>query len=178
MAHSRPQALTLHTKCATTLVVVQAEAVTQQDLALINAYNPGISSAWMMQRAMSVRVGEQVAPNVINRMLSANFTAMHAKGKHVMRPFLQDVMQFGPFLSTVIGQMARDPLFIPELIRHVGWGAMLDWLGNFVQLGLHRVRYALSRRKVDDGASLSKRAYRRRRQVDAVRYGSGADFKL
>lgn len=68
---------------------MQADALDQASLASINAYNPGLSSAWMLQRAMSVRVGEALDRDQINRMLSANFSAMAARGDDFMRPFLQ-----------------------------------------------------------------------------------------
>jgi hypothetical protein len=58
-------------------------------LGLIHAYNPGLSSAWMLQRAMSVRRGESPPPNMINRMLSGNFQAMEGLGDPVLKPFLQ-----------------------------------------------------------------------------------------
>ena len=41
----------------------------QSSLSLIHFYNPGLSSAWMLQRAMSVRPGDSPPPNLINRML-------------------------------------------------------------------------------------------------------------
>ena len=34
----------------------------------MNAYNPGLSGAWMLQRAMSVRPGERPDPNFINQV--------------------------------------------------------------------------------------------------------------
>ena len=50
----------------------QADALDSQALAAINAYNPGLSGAWMLQRAMSLRVGQkQVAVLVA--------AAMHAR---------------------------------------------------------------------------------------------------
>eukprot|EP00798_Chlamydomonas_sp_ICE-L_P008360 gene8360-3440_t len=83
-------------------------------LGLINFYNPGLSSAWMLQRAMSVRTGDKVAPNLINRMLAGNFKAMEGLGDPVMKPFLQDVIQLGPLMSTLTKQMLTDPMSIPQ----------------------------------------------------------------
>ena len=48
--------------------MVQADALDKQSLALVNAYNPGLSGAWMLQRAMSVRPGEKPNPNFINQV--------------------------------------------------------------------------------------------------------------
>ena len=47
---------------------MQADALDKQSLALVNAYNPGLSGAWMLQRAMSVRPGEKPNPNFINQV--------------------------------------------------------------------------------------------------------------
>jgi hypothetical protein len=43
------------------------DSLSQADLALINAYQPSLSTAWMFQRAMSVPVGASPRPNFINR---------------------------------------------------------------------------------------------------------------
>lgn len=67
----------------------QADALDRGALAAINAYNPGLSSAWMLQRAMSVRPGRPPAPGFVNDLLGANFAAMQQKGDAVLRPFLQ-----------------------------------------------------------------------------------------
>lgn len=76
-------------RAVTHVVLLQADALDRQSLARINAYNPGLSSAWMLQRAMSVRVNEDLDRDQINRMLAANFSAMAARGDAFMRPFLQ-----------------------------------------------------------------------------------------
>lgn len=60
-----------------------------ESLAAVNSYNPGLSSAWMLQRAMSVRPGKQPKPHFINSLLSQNFQMMENLGDPVMKPFLQ-----------------------------------------------------------------------------------------
>lgn len=47
---------------------VQADALDKRSLAPVNAYNPGLSGAWMLQRAMSVRPGEKPNPDFINQV--------------------------------------------------------------------------------------------------------------
>ncbi len=63
--------------------MVQADALDKQSLALVNAYNPGLSGAWMLQRAMSVRPGEKPNPNFINqvRMTHPSYGDSTAAGK-------------------------------------------------------------------------------------------------
>jgi len=67
----------------------QADALDRDALGAINAYNPGLSSAWMLQRAMSVRPGRPPAPGFVNALLGANFGAMQRRGDAVLKPFLQ-----------------------------------------------------------------------------------------
>ena len=67
----------------------QADALDRDALVAINAYNPGLSSAWMLQRAMSVRPGRPPAPGFVNALLGANFGAMQRRGDAVLKPFLQ-----------------------------------------------------------------------------------------
>ena len=158
---------------------MQADLLDKRSLRKINAYNPGLSAAWMLQRAMSVRPDEKIPQDLVNRMLSSNFHAMANSGDAVMRPFLQDVMKFWPFTRTVLGQMARDPLFIPQLLKHVGPLAMLDWLKNHIMLGLYELLYVLVRplrRKAEKGEAWDERTrFRIKRWHDALQYGSGRD---
>lgn len=47
-----------------------ADALNMDDLALVNAYNPGLSSAWMLQRAMvgsRTQDGQAPPADLINR---------------------------------------------------------------------------------------------------------------
>lgn len=67
----------------------QTDALDQEALAAINAYSPGLSSAWMLQRAMSVRPGSSPSPNFVNRLLGANFAAMQRDSEATLKTFLQ-----------------------------------------------------------------------------------------
>ena len=67
----------------------QVDALDKEALGAINGYNPGLSGAWMLQRAMSIRVGQQAEPDFINQLLSKNFEAMQRNGDATLRPFLQ-----------------------------------------------------------------------------------------
>ncbi len=49
---------------------LQAGAVDAASLSLIHGYNPGLSSSWMLQQAMSVRAADAPPPStLINKML-------------------------------------------------------------------------------------------------------------
>lgn len=41
---------------------------------------------------------------------------------------MQDVLQFGPLLQTMGAQILLDPLFVPQLLAHVGVMPMADWI--------------------------------------------------
>lgn len=71
------------------LAHLQADALDKEALGIINAYSPGLSGAWMLQRAMSLRVGQRQDPNFVNKLLGTNFGAMQRLGNGVLMPFLQ-----------------------------------------------------------------------------------------
>ncbi|KXZ52262.1 hypothetical protein GPECTOR_10g893 [Gonium pectorale] len=163
---------------------LEADCVDRGSLGLVHAYNPGLSSSWMMQKAMSVRLGDTPSPQLINRMLAGNFKAMERLGEPVMKPFLQDVIQFGPMVQTMGAQMLTDPLSIPGLIAHVGPGPLLEWLGHMGALGsytaLHGAAQAAGLREaVARAPGIGARSrFALRRLLDAWEYGSGKDYKL
>ncbi|GIL77743.1 hypothetical protein Vretimale_6651 [Volvox reticuliferus] len=179
-------ALTRHLARLTTALAeaVEADALDRDSLGLVHAYSPGLSSSWMMQKAMSVRKGEQPPPDLINRMLAGNFKAMERLGDPVMKPFLQDVIQFGPMVQTMTAQMLTDPVSIPGLITHVGPMPLLEWLGHMANLAvytvLHGAASALGLRNTLAGASFltPRERFALNRLLDAWEYGSGQDYKL
>ena len=65
----------------------------KSDLGEINAYTPNLSAAWMFQKAMSVKMGQNVDPKFVNRLLATNFEVMNDMGPTTMMPFLQDVVR-------------------------------------------------------------------------------------
>ncbi|GIL49897.1 hypothetical protein Vafri_6207 [Volvox africanus] len=179
-------ALTRHLARLTTALAeaVETDALDRESLALVHAYNPGLSSSWMMQKAMSVRKGEQPPPDLINRMLAGNFKAMERLGDPVMKPFLQDVIKFGPMMRTMTAQMLTDPLSIPGLISHVGPMPLLEWLGHMTNLAaytaLNGVASAVDLRNKAASASFltPRERFALNRLLDAWEYGSGQDYKL
>jgi hypothetical protein len=57
----------------------------------MNPYQPNLSGAWFMQRAMSAQVGSSPPAGLTNYILGSNFQVMSQLGDETMRPFLQDV---------------------------------------------------------------------------------------
>merc|ERR1719258_343642 len=101
------------------------------------AYLPSLSVAWLFQRAMSIRVGARTRPDFINQLLGQNFAALESLGPWALRPFLQDVVQFGPLGLALGKMMLGDPAFTLTILRELGPGPVLEWLGHFLALGLY-----------------------------------------
>lgn len=174
-------ALTRHLERLTSAITeaIKVDAVDRGSLAAINSYNPGLSGAWMLQRAMSVRVGQQPNPDFINTLLGTNFGAMQRLGRPVLYPFLQDVPQFGPLAATMFNQMVADPLFVPQILKHVGPVAFFDWFVHFIGLGLYTVLNALAPPLRIVATKLpGRQSYALHRQLDSWKYGSGQDYTL
>lgn len=47
----------------------------------------------------------------------------------MLKPFLQDVVQFGPLARVLAGVTVDAPLSIPPLVLHVGILPLVDWIG-------------------------------------------------
>lgn len=174
-------ALTRHLARLTSALTeaVQADALDRRALGAVNSYNPGLSGAWMLQRAMSLRVGQQQDPQFVNKLLGKNFAVMQKMGKPVLMPFLQDVPQFGPLALTMGGQMVNDPLFVPEILKHVGPTAFIDWFVHFIGLGGYTALNALAPPlRAVAGQLPTRQRFLLNRQLEAWRYGSGQDYKL
>lgn len=92
---------------------------------------------------------------------------------------MQDVPQFGPLALTMGGQMVNDPLFVPEILKHVGPTAFVDWFVHFVGLGGYTALNALAPPlRAVAGRLPSRQRFLLNRQLEAWRYGSGQDYEL
>jgi lycopene cyclase CruP len=157
----------------------------RDSLSKINAYNPGLSSAWMLQRAMSVPSFDSDSgatapdPDFVNRLLGKNFAAMADLGPEVLRPFLQDVVQAGPLSATLVRQVVNDPLFVPAIFGRVGIPALADWFLHFTALtaftALHSAAQAAGARAWAEGLP-PKRRFVVKRLLEQWEFGSGMDY--
>ncbi|CAI6004527.1 unnamed protein product [Closterium sp. NIES-64] len=129
---------------------LSADLLTRDALASINPYQPNLSGAWLLQRAMSARVGSTPPPDFINTLLATNFACMQKLGDPVVRPFLQDVTQFAPLALTMGSMVVTRPSLLPTIFLQVGPVPLLDWLQHFIALAafsaLHHLASALSLR--------------------------------
>jgi hypothetical protein len=103
---------------------------------------------------------------------------MEKLGDPIMRPFLQDVLQFVPLLRTLTLAAGQDPLTPLKVVPQVGLPAMLDFLIHFSALGV----YTLLASTV--GPSLStvsavlprKVGFKVKRMAESFKFGSGLDY--
>lgn len=155
---------------------LNADALSQTDLALLQPYQPNISVTWLFQRTMSVGVSQKLSSNQINELLSGVFTAMNELGDDVLKPFLQDVVQFSGLSQTLALTAVKRPDLVLPVIPQVGIPPLLDWLVHYVNLGLYSGLSEISQPLLPTFKNLSpEQKYRLDRLVEAWQYGSGKD---
>lgn len=159
-------------------MAIQADALTATDLQLLQPYQPNIAVTWMFQRAMSVGINQQLDPNCINTLLAAVFRSMQVLGDDVLRPFLQDVVQFPALTRTLIQTTISSPLAVLPVVPQVGIPTLWDWLLNYINLGAYSAIYPFSgiiSSAIDRLPPSEQYVYRQ--YVQAIEYGAGRDFK-
>ena len=164
---------------------LRAGATDARSLGQLNPYMPNLSGTWLFQRAMSAPRGTAPADDFVNTLLSTNFGVMQRLGDSVLRPFLQDVPQFGALTATLANMMATRPLLIPRILVHVGPEALLDWFRHYLLMGLYSLLWtllggpltaALQPRGLATRLLPPRAAYTLSRWLDAWQYGSGLDY--
>lgn len=145
-------------------------------LAALQPYQPNLSVTWLFQKSMSVGVNQTLSPDHVNAVLSAVFGEMAQLGDGVLKPFLQDVVQFTPLAQTLFWTGLRHPLLITRILPQVGLPALLDWMKHYVNLGVYT---ALAGAEPQISPIIQRGAPRFRyygdRQLDAWVYGSGQE---
>ena len=159
---------------------LETDQLDQASLSAVAAYLPSLSVAWLFQRAMSIRVGARTRPDFINQLLGQNFAALESLGPWALRPFLQDVVQFGPLGLALGKMMLDDPAFTLTILRELGPGPILEWSGHFLALGLYA---GLHRTASPALAKLAPalppaQRFRLNRLREALEFGSGSDYRL
>nr|GLL23034.1 uncharacterized protein LOC109187702 [Ipomoea trifida] len=187
---------------------VDEDFLDSQSLSLLNPYMPNLSASWLFQRAMSAKKHSDVPPDFINDLLFSNFRSMQVGrsqlcflgtcfcssfyralfvmmicqrlGDPVLRPFLQDVIQFGPLVKTLGLVMLTKPQILPSIFKQVGIPVLLDWSGHFFMLGYYTFLSTYLdpaiRPLIDTFPA--KMRYEWKRRLEAWKYGAGLDYKL
>lgn len=152
---------------------LQTDQLSSQALALLQPYQPSLSVTWLFQRAMSAGVEQKIAPNQINQLLSVVFLQMSQLGDPVLKPFLQDVVQFPALTQTLLKTAMAHPGLVARVIPQVGLMTLLDWMVHYVNLGAYSALSVLGQPWVKIPPVPQ---YYYRRWVEAWQYGSGGDY--
>ena len=155
----------------------QAMSTTGYAYALLQPYQPSLTVTWLFQRAMSVGVNQKIAPDQINQLLSAVFQEMQQLGTPVLKPFLQDIVQFSALTQTLLKTGLYHPILVAKIIPQVGLASLLDWMLHYSNLGVYTALFWLSPMlEIWIKNQPNKQQYYWYRLVDAWKYGSGGDY--
>ncbi|MEM7725424.1 MAG: FAD-binding oxidoreductase [Cyanobacteria bacterium P01_A01_bin.45] len=160
---------------------LETNNLSSQALGLLQPYQPSLTVTWLFQKAMSVGINQKIAPNQINELLSIVFAQMQNLGDSVLKPFLQDVVQFSGLTKTLALTSLKHPFIITQIIPQVGLIAILDWMVHYLNLGIYSILFRINQ-SLDSFIKLlinllpDTAKYYWNRWVDAWKYGSGGDY--
>ncbi len=155
---------------------LETDQLSVKALKLLQPYQPSLSVTWLFQKAMSVGVNQNIPSDRINNLLSVVFEEMQNLGESVLKPFLQDVVQFPGLTKTLLKTNFSHPILVIKLIPQLGLFSLLDWMLHYINLGIYAVLFAMSQMIEPLLKDLpNKYLYYWHRRVDAWKYGSGAD---
>lgn len=150
------------------------DRLNNQDLALLQPYQPNISVTWLFQQTMSVEVGKEVNPEQINNLMDGVFAVMDRLGDDVLKPFLQDVIQFAPLAKTL--PLVNPKLVLP-LLPQIGINSLVSWLVHYFNLALYSGLYRGGKLAQPLVKLSPTQQYYYQRWLDAWQYGSGGDYE-
>ncbi|MBW4564069.1 MAG: FAD-binding oxidoreductase [Mojavia pulchra JT2-VF2] len=156
---------------------LQTNQLSAKALAMLQPYQPSLAVTWLFQRAMSVGVDQKIAPDQINQLLSAVFEEMEQLGITVLKPFLQDIVQFPALTQTLLKTGFANPGLIVKIIPQVGLASLLDWMVHYGNLSVYTALFWLSPMLETLVKHLpSQQQYYWHRLVDGWQFGSGSDY--
>jgi lycopene cyclase CruP len=156
---------------------LHTDLLTAAALNLLQPYQPNLSVTWLFQKAMSAKAGQSIDPHQINQLLSAVFQEMQQLGDPVLKPFLQDVVQFPALFQTLMKTAIAHPALVLKIIPHVGLGVLLNWLWHYANLAGYSALYPLTQPLATWAKTRSpQQQYYVHRWLDALKYGSGGDY--
>ncbi|MGI0485986.1 FAD-dependent oxidoreductase [Pantanalinema rosaneae CENA516] len=156
---------------------LQTDSLDRSALALLQPYQPNLAVTWLFQRAMSVGIHQTIPPNQINQLLSSVFEQMAALGEPVLKPFLQDVVQFPALFQTLIRTSIAYPQLVLQILPQVGWMTILDWLVHYINLANYTALFAIAHTLESSAKNLAPvPQYYYHRWLQAFQYGAGKDY--
>jgi lycopene cyclase CruP len=156
---------------------LETNQLSAENLALLQPYQPNLTVTWLFQKAMSVGVNQTIPPEQINQLLQAVFQQMQQLGTPVLKPFLQDVVQFSGLTKTLLKTGLLHPLLVAKIIPQVGILSLLDWMVHYINLGVYTALFQLTpilQRWINNQPA--EQQYYWHRLLDAWKYGSGSDY--
>lgn len=156
---------------------LQTDALERSTLALLQPYQPNLAVTWLFQRAMSVGINQTIPPHQINQLLSSVFAQMAGLGEPVLKPFLQDVVQFPALFQTLLRTSIAEPFLILKILPQVGFMTVLDWLVHYVNLAGYTALFAITNALESSAKALPPiPRYYYYRWLQAFKYGAGKDY--
>lgn len=156
---------------------LKANILDSKSLALLQPYQPSLSVTWLFQKSMSVPMDKTINSHSINQLLAAVFQDMERLGEPVLKPFLQDVIQFPALAKTLFTTGILHPAIVLKVIPQVGLGNLVDWTIHYLNLASYSLLYPLGKSLNPLTQKLSaQQQYYIHRWVDAWCYGSGGDY--
>jgi lycopene cyclase CruP len=157
---------------------LQTDRLDRPALDLLQPYQPNLAVTWLFQRTMSVGMNQNVAPDQINQLLAGVFAEMAKLGDPVLKPFLQDVVQFSGLAQTLGKTAIAQPNLVLQVLPQVGVLTLLEWLRHFANLAGYSALYPIGRSLQPWIQTLPPRQqYAWQRWLDSWQYGSGADYE-
>ena len=99
---------------------LQTDRLDRGSLSLLQPYQPNLAVTWLFQRTMSVGMNQSIAPDQINQLLAGVFAEMEKLGDPVLKPFLQDVVQFSGLSQTLTKTLLAQPQLVLKVLPQVG----------------------------------------------------------
>lgn len=157
---------------------LSADALETKDLNLLQPYQPNLSVTWLFQQSMRAPADRDLNPHQINQLLKVVFQEMEKLGDPVLKPFLQDIVQFPALSQTLLQISLRHPQLTPKILGHVGLGALFKWMPHYMSLGLYNELHRLIPALKQWSQTLSpKQQYYWQRRFDGWTYGTGHDYE-
>ncbi len=147
-------------------------------LGQLQSYQPNLAVTWLFQRSMGVGVDQVISDQQINTMLGAIFTDMARMGEATLTPFLQDIVQFPALTRVLLATALNHPRLVTQIIPQVGLDTLARWLGHYGGLASYSGLASLTKilPSLDPLLNPLTRYYLHR-WIDALRYGSGQDYR-
>ncbi len=156
---------------------MSSNSLDRNALRLLQPYQPNLSVTWLFQKAMSVGINQKVEADRINYILSIVFQCMQQLGDPVLKPFLQDVVQFPALSQTMLKMAIADPVLVRKVIQQVGAIALLDWMRHYLNLGAYSLLDSCGKALSPILPNLiPEQQFFWQCQLNSWRYGSGGDY--